>query len=212
MAKIVKWSLDGIDNIVDTISLVSEPAIEIQWQAFSKQKYSKEELFEKVYLKCEQDEEFQKQTLQYLAQEDKYNFEVPKERFQDLQGQNLLVAPAMVADKLILRIDEAGDPFYGFFDAQAIRQALYTFQKNGLTGSFNINHDGEDVDGVYLVESWLVQDTTQDTSIHYGFNLPVGSWMAIVKVEDNELYEQYVASGELTGFSIEAMVIEQIII
>ena len=100
----------------------------------------------------------------------------------------------------------------GFFDAEAIRTALYTFQKNGLTNSFNINHDGDAVDGVYLVENWLVQDTTQDTSQYYGFNLSPGSWMAIVKVENNELYEEYVATGELTGFSIEAMVIESILI
>ena len=36
MSKIVKWSLDGLENIVDTISLVSDPAIEVKWQAFNK--------------------------------------------------------------------------------------------------------------------------------------------------------------------------------
>ena len=213
MGKIVKWELNGeLDNMVDAIALVAEPAIEVQWRAFGQEKYSRKEMFNKVLAKAESDKDFAKQTIQYLEQETKYTFEVPKERFQELEGNQIVFAPAMIADKLILRVDEQGEPFYGFFDAVAIENAAYAFQKNKLTDKFNINHDGQVVDGVYLAENWLVLDTELDKSQYFGYALPKGSWMTAVKFDNIELYEQYVTSGELTGLSVEAMVIESIIL
>ena len=119
----------------------------------------------------------------------------------------------MVADKLIFRVDEAGDPYYGFFDAESIENAAYAFQKYKLTDKFNINHEQDQIaEGVYLAETWLVQDTELDKSQYYGYSLPKGSWMTILKVENQDLYDEYIASGQLQGLSVEAYVLEKIIL
>ena len=206
MAGIIKWILTGDElNNVDTISLVEEPAIEINWLAFNKEKSEATEI---------QDlEEFA--VLSMFAEEQKrsYTFEVPKERFQELEGENIIVAPAMVADKLIFRVDEVGNPYYGFFDSESIKNAAHAFQKYKLTDKFNINHESDNIaDGVYLAETWLVQDTELDKSRYFGYSLPVGSWMTILKVENQDLYNEYVASGQLQGLSVEAFVLEQILL
>ena len=208
MAKnIVKWTLDieDMENIVDTISLVEEPAIEVNWMAFSKDNKN---------IKAGANfEEFAVLSMFAEEQSKSYTFEVPKERFQDFEGRNIIVAPAMVADKLIFRTDENGEPFYGFFDAESIRNASYAFQRYKLTDKFNINHDSEQMtDGVYLAETWLVQDTELDKSNYFGYKLPKGSWMTMLKIDNDDLYQEYVASGKLKGLSVEAFVLERIIL
>ena len=205
MGNIIKWILTGDEfNNVDTISLVDEPAIEVTWLAFEK---------ENKEIKTTDLEEFAVLSMFAEEQRKSYTFEVPKERFEHLEGQNMIVAPAMIADKLIFRVDEEGEPYYGFFDADSIRNAAYSFQRLKLTDAFNINHDSQEVaDGVYLAETWLVQDTELDKSNYFGYRLPVGSWMTVLRIDNQELYDEYIASGELQGLSVEAYVLEKIIL
>ena len=203
---IIKWILTGDEfNNVDTISLVEDPAIEVSWLAFdkeNKQTNSSKDL-----------EEFAVLSMFANEQAKSYTFEVDKKRFEDLEGQRMIVAPAMITDKLIFRIDEAGEPYYGFFDADSIRNAAYAFQKYKLSDKFNINHDEQQIaEGVYLAETWLVQDTELDKSNYFGYKLPKGSWMTILRIENEDLYNEYIASGELTGLSVEAFVLEKIIL
>ena len=207
MANIIKWILTGDEfNNVDTISLVDEPAIEVDWMAFNKKS-------EEINLKNTDLEEFAILSMFADEQRQSYTFEVPKENFEHLEGQNMIVAPAMIADKLIFRVDEEGDPYYGFFDAESIQNAAYAFQRLKLTDSFNLNHDSQQVaEGVYLAETWLVQDTELDKANYFGYRLPVGSWMTILKIENQDLYDEYIASGELNGLSVEAYVLEKIIL
>ena len=54
-----------------------------------------------------------------------------------------------------------------------------------------------------LVESWIVEDTDMDKSKKYGFNVPVGTWMGSVKVNNDEVWNEYVKTGKVKGFSIE---------
>ena len=205
--KIIKWILEDDDFApVDTISLVDSPAIEVDWMAFNASKGS-------VKTDNVNMEEFAIQAMFADEQKKSYRFEVPQERFQELEGQNMVVAPAMIADKLILRIDESGDPYYGFFDSSAIKTAAYAFQKFKLIDKFNINHDDNQVaEGVYLAETWLVQDTELDKSQYFGYRLPKGSWMTVLRIEDQDLYDNYIATGELKGLSVEAFLLEKVIL
>ncbi len=57
--------------------------------------------------------------------------------------------------------------------------------------------------GLSLVESWLVEDEVHDKSRKYGMNVPVGTWMGAVKVNNDEIWNEYVKTGKVKGFSIE---------
>ena len=57
--------------------------------------------------------------------------------------------------------------------------------------------------GLTLVESWIVESETQDKSRKYGLNVPVGTWMGAVKVNNDEIWNEYVKTNKVKGFSIE---------
>jgi hypothetical protein len=53
-----------------------------------------------------------------------------------------------------------------------------------------------------VVESWLIEDEKMDKSQLYGFNLPKGTWMISMKVDNDEVWQD-VKDGKIKGFSIE---------
>ena len=54
-----------------------------------------------------------------------------------------------------------------------------------------------------VVESWIVE-SEKDKSRHYGLDVPVGTWMVSMKVESEDVWNDYVKDGKVKGFSIEA--------
>jgi hypothetical protein len=64
------------------------------------------------------------------------------------------------------------------------------------------------VDGMTIVESWIIEDAEMDKSKLYGFDLPKGTWMIAMKVDNDETWKK-VKDGELKGFSIEGYFAER---
>ena len=56
---------------------------------------------------------------------------------------------------------------------------------------------------VSLVESWIVEDKINDKSALYNLDLPIGTWVGAVKVENEELWKMAKVDGTIKGFSIE---------
>lgn len=201
---VVEWNIDFEDSI-ERIGLIvgeEEPAIEVNAK-FSKDEFKKVSSEEMFYLR-------------YFAEEQskEYTFQVDDSVFEELREQRVVAGPALIPRKLIFRRDEEGQEFYGYFTEQAVRNAAYSFQKNKLIDQFNINHDQSDaVEGVFVAESWIVEDPETDQSRLYGYNLPKGSWFIKLKVLNEELYQQLVSEGEsqLNGFSIETRLLERVI-
>ena len=42
-----------------------------------------------------------------------------------------------------------------------------------------------------------------DKSRKYGLNVPVGTWMGAVKVNNDQIWNDFVKTGKVKGFSIE---------
>ena len=57
--------------------------------------------------------------------------------------------------------------------------------------------------GLTLVESWIVENKEKDKTALYGLDVPVGTWMGSVKVENEDVWNDYVKTGKVKGFSIE---------
>ena len=132
---------------------------------------------------------------------------------KQLEEQQLLAGPLMVADKLIPRIDENGDKYYVFFDAEGIKQLSYKMIQNKLIDSVNIEHNQDQaVDDITLVETWLIEDPAMDKSRLFGYdNLTKGSWFGIYKVNNKDVWDNYVKTGKVKGFSIEGFFNDKII-
>lgn len=65
-----------------------------------------------------------------------------------------------------------------------------------------LEHDKQ-LQGLTLVESWIVEDKAKDKTALYGLDVPVGTWMGSVKVNNDEIWNDYVKTGRVKGFSIE---------
>jgi hypothetical protein len=128
--------------------------------------------------------------------------EASKFSFSLQEDQQMVVGPLMIPNKLILRMDPQGNPYYVYFTEQTIAKVARKMMKDKLLDSINLEHDQETrVDG-YLVETWLVQDPQKDKQQIYGFNFPTGTWMGQYKINDSNVWEM-VKKKLLKGFSIE---------
>lgn len=116
--------------------------------------------------------------------------------------KRLLMGAALIPDKKILRLNEkTKEEYYIFFSKDTIRKASELFFKRNKQSNATYEHMKE-VQGMTVVESWIVEDEKTDKSRLYNFDLPVGTWMISMKV-DNEDVWQKVKAGEVKGFSIE---------
>jgi ribosomal protein S18 acetylase RimI-like enzyme len=132
--------------------------------------------------------------------------------FASIDDKQMLVGPAMVPNKLIVRKDEEGNPYYVYFTEDAIKRIAYKMMADKVIDKVNIEHDGEKfVDGAYLVESWIVDDPEKDKSLIYGFKPVKGQWMTMYKIDDTNIWDKYIKSGKVKGFSVEGYFSEKLI-
>jgi hypothetical protein len=115
--------------------------------------------------------------------------------------KRILLGALLIPNKPIYRNGDEGD-YYIFFSKDTIVKASQMYLKNGYQNSTTLEHD-QALKGLTLVESWIVESETQDKSRKYGLNVPVGTWMGAVKVNNNEIWNEYVKTDKVKGFSIE---------
>lgn len=114
-----------------------------------------------------------------------------------------IVGPAIIPDKMIYRRDPDGKEYYVTFSKEDIRLMVEQFKKNNSNTSLNLDHTKTMVDA-FILESWIIEDTEHDKSRMFGFSdLPIGTFMINVKVEDKKFWNEEVKGKEKYGFSIE---------
>lgn len=126
-----------------------------------------------------------------------YKFE-----FKEVDDEKrVLLGAAMIPEKPIYRRD-GDEEYYVFFTKETIRRASELYLINGKQGNATYEHQDK-ISGLSLVESWIIEDSEKDKSRKYGLNYPVGTWMVSMKVNNDEIWNEYVKSGKVKGFSIE---------
>jgi hypothetical protein len=129
--------------------------------------------------------------------------EQPKEfKFAEVSAEKRIIMGALlVPDKQIYRRDEDGE-YMIWFSKDTIRKCMEMFFKNGNQNNATFEHMNR-VSGLTMVESWIIEDTEKDKSNLYELNLPVGTWVGSIKVENEEIWNDYIKTGIVKGFSIE---------
>jgi hypothetical protein len=122
------------------------------------------------------------------------------------EDEQVLIGPALVPDKPIYR-RIGDDEFYVFFSKSTVRRASELFMQQGHQNNHTLEHL-HPVQGLTVVESWLVEDKEKDKSAAYGLNVPVGTWMVSVKVENDAIWQEWVKEGRVKGFSIEGYFVD----
>ena len=115
--------------------------------------------------------------------------------------KRILMGAALVPDKKIFR--KSGDKeYFIYFSKDTVRRASELFLSKGKQNNSTLEHDVE-LEGLSVVESWIIEDEEKDKSAKYNLNLPVGTWMVSVKVNNDQIWEEFVKEGKVKGFSIE---------
>tara|TARA_R110001599_G_scaffold36570_1_gene114493 strand:+ start:5278 stop:5868 length:591 start_codon:yes stop_codon:yes gene_type:complete len=116
--------------------------------------------------------------------------------------KKILMGALLIPNKPIFRNSDDQDDYYIYFSKDTVEKASQLYLKNGNQNNATLEHQ-HSLNGLTLVESWLVVDEKFDKSRKYGMNVPVGTWMGSVKVNNDEVWNDYVKTGKVKGFSIE---------
>ena len=115
--------------------------------------------------------------------------------------KRILMGAALIPDKQIYRRnDKTKDEYYIYFSKATIRKASELFLMNANQNNSTLEHS-QKLKGMSVVESWIIEGEN-DKSKNYGFDLPQGTWMISMKVNNDEIWDK-VKLGEVKGFSIE---------
>jgi len=115
--------------------------------------------------------------------------------------KRILMGAALIPNKHIYRRN-GKDEYYIFFSNETVRKASELFLMNSNQNNATLEHDKELKD-LSIVESWIVEDTEMDKSKKYGLDAPVGSWVVSMKVNNDVIWNDFVKTGKVKGFSIE---------
>jgi len=163
--KIIELIIDeDQEAILESISLVDNPAIERDFMYFSKESKPR----------------------YYFEEED----------------QRIIVGPAMIPEMRIPR-KEDGEIYYVYFSKATIAKAAELFLKHNKASKQNTDHKNNFNEGIYLMESWIIEDQYDKAFTKYGFKaLPIGTWMTKMRVLDNKVWDE-VKQGKYKGFSVQ---------
>ena len=98
--------------------------------------------------------------------------------------------------------DNNQEDYEVFFSKETIEKASELYLQNNNQSKSTLEHNRE-LKGLTLVQTWLVEDSKIDKTALHGINVPVGTWMGCVKVNNEEVWNDYVKTGKVKGFSIE---------
>ena len=117
------------------------------------------------------------------------------------EEKRILMGAALIPNKPIFR-KNGEEMFYVYFSKDTVRRASELFFMNGNQKKATLEHQMS-IKDLTVVESWIVEDVKMDKTAKYGLNVPEGTWMISMKVENDEVWNDYVKTGKVKGFSIE---------
>ena len=115
--------------------------------------------------------------------------------------KRILMGPLLIPDKSIYRRNDNGDEYYIYFSKDTVRKASELFFKKSNHQNATYEHEKK-IDNMTIVESWIVEDPAKDKTALYGMDVPAGTWMVSMKVDDEKIYND-AKEGTIKGFSIE---------
>jgi hypothetical protein len=115
--------------------------------------------------------------------------------------KKILMGPLLIPNKPIYRNGSEGD-YYIYFSKETIEKASQMFLQNGNQSNSTLEH-AKALNGLTLVESWIVEDKAKDKTALYGLDVPVGTWVGSVKVNNDKVWNEFVKTKKVKGFSIE---------
>jgi len=115
--------------------------------------------------------------------------------------KRILMGALLIPNKPIYRRN-GEDEYYIYFSKDTVLKASQMYLMQGKQNNSTLEHQYQ-INGLSLVESWIVEDKVHDKSVKYGMDLPLGTWVGAVKVNNDKIWDEFVKTGKVKGFSIE---------
>ena len=117
--------------------------------------------------------------------------------------KQILMGAVLIPDKPIFRQGSKGkEDYYVFFSEDTVAKTAEMFFKRGNQSNATLEHK-DVLDGMTVFESWIVEDPEMDKSKKFGLNVPKGTWMVSMKVDDKDIWDNYIKNDKVFGFSLE---------
>lgn len=130
-------------------------------------------------------------------------FDNEKIQFAEInKEERIVLGPILIPDKKIIRVDAAGEPYEVYFTKETVKKLAQNYLMKKYQGEATLEHEKK-IKDVTLVESWIKESKTNDKSNLYNLNLPLGTWVGAFKINNDEVWNDYVKTGKTKGFSIE---------
>ena len=119
------------------------------------------------------------------------------------EDQKIIVGASMIPDIIIPRKDpDTGERYEVRFSKETIAKIAEKFMRELRNNSTNVEHNPMENANSYVRESWIVETEDDKANTKYGLNVPIGTWMVAMRVQDPAVWKK-IKAGELNGFSIE---------
>lgn len=121
------------------------------------------------------------------------------------EEKRMIYSPVLIPDKIIPRVTDAGDPYEIYFSGDTIEEIAKDYMIKKITlGEWNSEHnENQKLDGVDVVENWIVQNPLNDKATELGFKVPAKTWMQGTYISNDEVWAK-IKNGTYKGISVEA--------
>lgn len=118
------------------------------------------------------------------------------------EERRVVVGIALVPEKRIYRKMKDKE-FNIYFSKETIAKAQELYMRNLNANNVTTEHE-KPIKGATVIGSWIVENEKFDKSNIYKLNAPVGAWVIMMKINNEEEWKS-IKEGNYKGFSIEGM-------
>ena len=121
------------------------------------------------------------------------------------EEKRMIYSPVLIPDKIIPRVTDAGDPYEIYFSGDTIEEIAKDYMLKKVTlGEWNSEHnENQKLEGVDVVENWIVENPLNDKATELGFKVPAKTWMQGTYISNDEVWAK-IKDGTYKGISVEA--------
>lgn len=119
--------------------------------------------------------------------------------------KRIITGPALFSNKYIYRVNQfTGEEYNVYFSDDTVRKIAENYLIQNKNSNVTLEHS-VNVNDISLIESWICNNPEMDKSKDLGYNFPSDTiiWMVSMKVNNDDVWNNYIKEGKVKGFSLE---------
>jgi len=120
--------------------------------------------------------------------------------------RRIITGAAMIADMPIYRKDDVRGEYNVVFRKPVIEKIVKKWAKLNKFNNVNMMHEEDtQTEGIYCIESFIVDSSRGITTPKIFDKAPDGSWFLSYYIENDMVWNEFIKTGIFKGFSVEGM-------